>query len=139
MTTSDERKFELAWARYRKDIGAWSHDKFILLPGYGKEDLEQEIAACLFKAVQTYDPAKGIKFESWWRVIRDRRFLDLLKRARVTSRQTEHYWYELDADAVRTVFAEASAEDEALALVTVREEVLNRNVRKESTSRKIRA
>jgi DNA-directed RNA polymerase specialized sigma subunit len=122
MTTSDERKFELAYARYRNDIGAWARDKFILLPGYGKEDLEQEIAACLFKAVQTYDPSKGIKFESWWRVIRDRRFLDLLKRARVPSRQTEHFWYELDADAVRTVFAQASAEDEALALIAVREQ-----------------
>lgn len=94
MVPTTDEKFAAAYRRHRGDIRGWSRNyrRIQCLPGYAAEDLEQECLKALWKAVQTYDPDKGVIFESWFRVIRDRAYIDLLKAARREFRRNEHFW-----------------------------------------------
>ena len=50
------------------------------LPGYDQDDIRQEALIALWKAAQTFDPERGMKFTSFANLCIDARFVELLKR-----------------------------------------------------------
>ena len=104
------RKFELAEGALKRDITAWSHSRWHYLPGLTREDLEQEIKMVLWTAVQTYDPAKGAKFGTYFRRLRDHKYADLVKAASRDKRQSEVGWSDLEtAEAISVELSPAAA------------------------------
>lgn len=121
---SAARKFDMAHQVYRKDIAAWTYDKVGALPGVERDDLEQEMLLVLWKAVLTYHPDNGSKFANYFRTLRDRKYVDLLRKANTGGRESEAAWIELDEEAVVHAIAtlqEPSAEEMVEAIGSVRE------------------
>lgn len=89
---SKDQQFELAHRQYKKDIRAWARGKWKILPGWEQSDLEAEIMAVLWKAVETYDPRHGSKFANYFRTLRDRRYTDLIRKIDAECRVSEKNW-----------------------------------------------
>lgn len=106
-------------------IRAYARDNVYALPGLEAQDLENEVLEVLWMACNTYDPNKGMKFNTWFRELVKRRFLDLSKAARRIKRAGDFNQVSLDVESVRmgieTALTGESAEDEALLRIDVRE------------------
>lgn len=76
-------------------------------------------------ACNTYDPNHGATFNTFFWTLAERRILDLHKAASRQKRVGDYLRVDLEAESVRDMVSEialsASAEDEALARIAVRE------------------
>lgn len=123
--TSD---FEMAQRIYRPKIEAFAHQKFRTLPGTDPDDLVSELLEVLWLCTNTYNPNKGAKFNTYFWECAKRRFLDLHKAASRRMRVGDYDRVWIEAEALTPVIERntqgASAEDEVLARMTVREHLL---------------
>lgn len=131
----NSERFELAQVAYRKMIKAYAWQCAWILPGYDHQDLENELLEVLWLACKSYDPDKGMKFNTWFRQRVKQRFLDLEKSAKRKKRAGDYDQISLDAADVRVAIenflgditgdfeanSESSAEDIALANIRVQE------------------
>lgn len=120
-----ESRFEAAQRQYARRIRAFARRNFTSLPGTDPKDLEQELLEVLWLAATSYDPNHGATFNTYFWTNAERRFLDLHKTASRMKRVGDYsrVWLEDEAvaRAVADLFLDASAEDEVLARMRVRE------------------
>jgi DNA-directed RNA polymerase specialized sigma24 family protein len=126
-------RFPLVQPTYRPKIKSFARRNFHTIPGFEQQDLEAEILEVLWLACLKYDPDNGACFSTFFWTCAQRRFLDLNKAAGRKMRQGDYHRVWLDTDALSEVIdeflsaassgvtEEPSAEDEALALIEVRE------------------
>ena len=99
----------------------------------GQDDLEQELLEVLWAACEKYDPDKGAKFNTFFRMLVNNRIATLIRNAFVQKRQSNLFCETLTSDDVAAVVDEitscASAETEYLARLSITEHRLYGRVR----------
>jgi DNA-directed RNA polymerase specialized sigma24 family protein len=117
------QKFELAQAMYAPKIRTFSEKSFRFLPGYERQDLEADMLEVLWLCVQSYDPDKGARFSTLFWTAAKRRLISIRRRFGAQKRSAE--WVILNGDelaaAIDSVISEFSAEDYAVAFLSLRE------------------
>lgn len=109
----------------RPMVVAMARQTFGSIPDMRVEDLEQEFYEVLFLACLKYDPNKGAKFTTFFRdLIRNR--IGHLRQYAFAQKRQSNLWVETLSDeavawAVEEATAAASAEEDVMALITVRE------------------
>lgn len=118
-------RFERAQPVYVRRIKNYARKHYRALPGTDAKDLEQELTEVLWLACNAYDPDHGAIFNTFFWDCAKRRFLDLHKAASRQKRVGDYERVWLESESVREAVAEAteegSAEEEALARMTVLE------------------
>lgn len=98
---------------------------FGTIPDMRIEDLQQEFYEVLFIACMKYDPNKGAKFTTFFRDLIRNRIGHLRQYAYAKKRQSNLHLESLTDEAVAWAVEEAtaasSAEEDVMALITVRE------------------
>lgn len=115
----------MAQPAYERRIKSFARKNFRTLPGQEQQDLEAELVEVLWLCCVKYDPNNGACFNTFFWQSAKNRFLDLHKAASRKMRVGDYQRVSLDVDAVqRAVYemlGDASAEDEVMAMETVRE------------------
>lgn len=143
------KRFTAAQIAYQGKIRTFARQKFRLLPGFDKQDVESEILEVLWKACNVYDPNNGACFNTLFWTMAHNRVKDLHKAASRKMRVGDYdlvYYDQVDeiqrndayvevlngnelTAAITTGLLSPSAEDEALALMHVREIYRSRKTR----------
>lgn len=120
-----QHRFTAAQPAYRFRIKAFARKNFRALPGLEQQDLEAELVEVLWLACMKYDPNNGACFNTFFWQSAKNRFLDLHKAASRKMRVGDYDRVSLTQESVQRAVYEmledASAEDEVMARITVRE------------------
>lgn len=129
-TAREESRFEQAVRVYDLQIKKFARQHVYALPGTDAQDLANELLEVLWLCCNMYDPNKGAKFRTLFWTSAKNRFLTLHERASAQKRVGDYQRVWLDAESVQSAlsefFLDYSAEDEALAQMSVREEYRSR-------------
>jgi RNA polymerase sigma factor (sigma-70 family) len=79
---------ELAMEIMEHDINYWCSRYWI--PGYDKEDLEQECRLALWKAVQKFKTDQGVYLRTWANMVIKNRLKELLRASHYDCRAVSH-------------------------------------------------
>lgn len=120
-------KFDLANDYYRPKIRTFATNNIAKFPGFGTEDLIQEISMVLWKCVDLYDPNKAAGFSTFFWTCAKRRMLDLIAITQREKRKSEFFILasptDIDGESLTYIIdqniEEASAEDWAMIHETV--------------------
>lgn len=103
----------------------YTPEGFEKVSGLNLEDLEQELLVVLWKCLETYDPAKGSAFNTYFQTAARNRLVLIGRHFRTKKRFST--WVSLDdeavAQAIDEFLLEASSEDEAIAALAVAERI----------------
>lgn len=125
-------RFEQAVRVYDRQIKKFAHQHITSLPGMDAQDLENELLEVLWLCCNMYDPNKGAKFRTLFWTAAQNRFLTAHERASAQKRVGDYYRVNLDSESVQIALSESfldhSAEEEALARISVREEYRSRKI-----------
>lgn len=106
-----QSRWETAEVAYRGKIRAYSHCHWAKIPGFGQDDLANELLEVLWLCVQGYDPDNGATFNTYfWQAVHNR-FADLVKHAFRKKRGADVHQVSLDVDAVRQAIEERTSTD----------------------------
>lgn len=118
-----EGNFALAHRQNAKLIKTYSRNSFFHIPGFSEDDMEQELLAVLWFAVQNYDPTRGAFFNSYMQQCFRNRISTLRRAVECPKRSAE--LVSLDVEAVQLAIdtrrSLPSAEDTAVQREDVRE------------------
>lgn len=113
--------FEQLLPEYGRKVKTFARNSYYLCPGWNPEDMEQEILEVLWKTSLSYDPSRGVKFNTLFQRNAVNRIISLKRHYSTQSRKAE--LVSLDIDAVRGAVEEflttVDAETRALARMEV--------------------
>lgn len=111
-------KWEAAYEKFRGKTRTLANNAYKQMPGFSREDLEQELLLVLWECVKHYDPNKGARFNTFFQQSAKNRIITLIRHYSTKSRTALIVY--LEEDAVRI------AADSFLARSDVEDRVLNR-------------
>lgn len=127
-------RFEAAQVAYAKKISTFAYFNHTKIAGFSQEDLQQEMLIVLWHCVAAYDPDKGATFNTLFTGSARNRLVSLIRQA--TAQRRSAVMTSLEADGVQKAIDEllstASAEEQALLQMRIKEHMLEKGGAKQS-------
>lgn len=117
--------FDEAQREYAGKIRTFAYNSYRQLPGYTREDVEQELLVVLWKTCLSYDPNRGASFNTRFQGNARNHIITLIRRANTQSRKAAISSLSEAAvvAAVESIARSMSAEDQAILRMDVQEAV----------------
>lgn len=124
-TVDDSARWEAARRLYGGKVRTFARNSFRQIPGFDREDVEQELLIVLWNCVQKYDPNKGASFNTLFQGCAKNKVISLIRHFETQSRKAVVVSLGEDevARAVDQYLAVSSAEEIGLMRMQISEYV----------------
>lgn len=124
-TWTDDDRWSAAVKLYGGKVRTFARNSFRQIPGFDREDVEQELMIVLWRCVQQYDPNRGASFNTLFQGCAKNKVISLIRHFETQSRKAHVVSLGDDdvASAVEEYLSVASAEEIGLMRLQISEYV----------------